>query len=101
MKRGCQSGAATGGVVWCGEGRSRGGAGGGGGDVGIDLLREGEFEAVPGAVGTRRSAAAVKLPEEQREREVVRHPDERTGLEEVGRRIRLRGSMDEVVDQPG
>ena len=43
--------------------------------------------------------AAVQLPEEQRKREVVRHPDERTGLEKVARGIRLRAAVDEIVDQ--
>ena len=58
--------------------------------------------AVWKVVGARRSATAVELPVEKRERDVVRRPDDSSGLEQLARRVRHRAAMDEVVDQlPG
>ena len=50
-------------------------------------------------VGARGRATAVELPVQQRERDVVRHPDDRAGLEQVAGRVRLRAAVDERVDQ--
>ena len=64
----------------------------------------GEREAVVGwkVVGARRGAAAVQLPVEKGERDVVRRPDNRSGLEQLARRVGHSAAMDEVVDQlPG
>ena len=64
----------------------------------VQLLREREV-GVAGGVGARRRAAAVQLPVEQRERDVVRHPDDGSGFEQVARRVRLVPPWMRVVDQ--
>lgn len=46
-------------------------------------------------------AAAVELPEEQREGDVVRDPDDRTGPQERTGRVRFRTTLDEMGDQEG
>jgi hypothetical protein len=50
-------------------------------------------------VGTGCCAAAVEFPVEKGECDVVRHPDDRSGLEQFTRRVRQRAAVDEVVDQ--
>jgi hypothetical protein len=50
-------------------------------------------------VGARSGAARVEFPVEKSEGDVVRCPDDESGLEQVARRVRLRAAVDEIVDQ--
>ena len=68
-------------------------------DPRIQLLREREVGVGRNVMGARGSAAAVEFPVEKSERDVVRHPDDRSGLEQVSRGVRLRPPVDEVADQ--
>ena len=68
-------------------------------DPRVQLLWEAEVGVAHGVVGARRRASSVQLPVEQRERDVVRHPDDGSGLEEVACRVRLCATVDEIVDQ--
>ncbi len=68
-------------------------------DARVQVLREREVRVHRCAVRALRCSAAVELPVEQRERDAVRHPNDRAGFEQVAGRVRLRAAVDEVVDQ--
>ncbi|HEY7101840.1 MAG TPA: DUF389 domain-containing protein, partial [Mycobacteriales bacterium] len=76
------------------------GAPAGRGDLRGELLGECEVGMLARVVRSRRRAAAVHQPVEQRECEHIARPDQDSGGEQLVGRVRLVAAVDELVDQP-
>src|SRR5206468_10449864 len=71
----------------------------GGAENRVRLLWEGKIGIGRQPVGARRRTPAVELPEEQREGDVVRDPDDRPGLEQGACRIGRAATVNQGIDQ--
>jgi hypothetical protein len=69
------------------------------GDVRVELLWEGDVRVERQSVSPGGCAAAVELPVEEREGDVVRDPDDGSSLQQLGGGVRLGATGYERVDQ--